>query len=444
MVTGEYGMQALKEGYLWSPQYFNSINSDTSGLTLALSQPQASYSLDALNITLENNQASDTMLVVSNSGTGDMFIQMVSGDFTGSLYKPGIQYLQYDQFPLKDLLRAAAPVANVFLDPIDSLWVQIHHDIQENPSNEYDLADTYVQDNEGIGYLKLTTHVQPTTFNDMRINIVMDTDNNPLTGDPSMGAEYLIAVGEFSGGFNGYLLTWIDSILGWDLPEPVDYFSASLSNKSITVGVEMANIGDPEFLRIIIQAFNRTNIVQTYDFVPSSYLGYLAVSTVGVSWIDVNPFFGNASPDIDAEFVITIDPSGLSPGVHSSGFTVYSSHANEMERFFIPINLDYTTDITNEPGLPDKFALHQNYPNPFNPFTTIKYDLKHETAVLLRIFNILGEEVRTLVNKEQQAGRYDVIWDGNNNFGKQVSSGVYIYRISAGDFVMTKKLILQK
>jgi len=56
----------------------------------------------------------------------------------------------------------------------------------------------------------------------------------------------------------------------------------------------------------------------------------------------------------------------------------------------------------------------------------------------------LGEEVRTLVNKEQQAGRYDVVWDGNNNFGKQVSSGVYLYRISAGDFVMTKKLILQK
>jgi hypothetical protein len=94
--------------------------------------------------------------------------------------------------------------------------------------------------------------------------------------------------------------------------------------------------------------------------------------------------------------------------------------------------------------VPSEFALHQNYPNPFNPTTTIKYDLKQGVDVSLKIYNLLGQEVGTLVNSRQEAGYRTAFWDGLNNAGNRVASGIYIYRIKAGDFVQSRKMILMK
>lgn len=94
--------------------------------------------------------------------------------------------------------------------------------------------------------------------------------------------------------------------------------------------------------------------------------------------------------------------------------------------------------------LPTEFALHQNYPNPFNPFTTITYELPRVSVVTLRVFNVLGEEVTTLVNREEEAGIHTIRWDASN-----LPSGVYYYRIAAGNhdrqaFTETKKLLLAR
>ncbi len=97
-----------------------------------------------------------------------------------------------------------------------------------------------------------------------------------------------------------------------------------------------------------------------------------------------------------------------------------------------------------EAGLPKKFALQPNYPNPFNPETTIRYDLPQASKVVLRIYNLLGQEVRTLLNGNQAAGVKSVRWDGHNNSGRPVPSGIYIYRITAGDFTSARKMVLQK
>lgn len=100
--------------------------------------------------------------------------------------------------------------------------------------------------------------------------------------------------------------------------------------------------------------------------------------------------------------------------------------------------------------LPTVYALLQNYPNPFNPTTTIRYELPRRSKVELHIYNILGQHVATLAREEQDAGRYLIQWNGRNDAGLQVSSGVYFYRIHATDavsssgqiFVNTKKLML--
>jgi hypothetical protein len=94
--------------------------------------------------------------------------------------------------------------------------------------------------------------------------------------------------------------------------------------------------------------------------------------------------------------------------------------------------------------IPDKFALHQNYPNPFNPVTTLRYDLPENSLVNIIIYDLLGREVRTLINTTQDAGFKSVLWDATNDYGKPVSAGVYLYQIQAGEFVQTKKMVLLK
>ena len=94
--------------------------------------------------------------------------------------------------------------------------------------------------------------------------------------------------------------------------------------------------------------------------------------------------------------------------------------------------------------LPKRLGLKQNYPNPFNPETKINYELPNTSMVQLKIFNSLGEEVRTLVNKEQPAGKYEIRWDGKDNNYNNVATGVYFYRLNSKDNAQTKKMLLLK
>ena len=95
--------------------------------------------------------------------------------------------------------------------------------------------------------------------------------------------------------------------------------------------------------------------------------------------------------------------------------------------------------------LPMVFSLAQNYPNPFNPTTKISYALPKTTAVKLQIFNLLGQRVRVLIeNNRQPAGTYTIEWDGKDDLGRAVSSGMYYYRIEAGEFVKSHKMIMLK
>ncbi len=107
-------------------------------------------------------------------------------------------------------------------------------------------------------------------------------------------------------------------------------------------------------------------------------------------------------------------------------------------------NVTSVEDIADDSRLPDGFALMHNYPNPFNAGTVIKYSLTESMPVKLKIFNVVGEVVRMLVDEFQTGGTYTVHWDGRDESGRQIASGIYFYKISAGDFVQTKKMILMQ
>ncbi len=93
---------------------------------------------------------------------------------------------------------------------------------------------------------------------------------------------------------------------------------------------------------------------------------------------------------------------------------------------------------------PREFQLAQNYPNPFNPTTTIAFNLPAESNILLEIFDLTGKKIRTLTNAYYQAGRHQVLWNGTDDRGRQVASGLYVYRIQAEDFVQSRKMLMMK
>ncbi|MBN2280311.1 MAG: T9SS type A sorting domain-containing protein, partial [Candidatus Marinimicrobia bacterium] len=92
----------------------------------------------------------------------------------------------------------------------------------------------------------------------------------------------------------------------------------------------------------------------------------------------------------------------------------------------------------------EKFSLKQNYPNPFNPSTTIDYSLPEKSTVNLTIYNILGQQVRTLTNTVQNAGTYTVVWDAKNEMGEQVTSGLYLYVLTSNNQRVAKKMVLMR
>ena len=102
------------------------------------------------------------------------------------------------------------------------------------------------------------------------------------------------------------------------------------------------------------------------------------------------------------------------------------------------------TDVEESAIIPEKFEVSQNYPNPFNPSTVINYALPKAEFVTIRIYNMLGQEVATLLNNEVNAGVYNIMWNGMDNSGTKVATGTYIYRVVAGDNVVSKKMILLK
>ena len=94
--------------------------------------------------------------------------------------------------------------------------------------------------------------------------------------------------------------------------------------------------------------------------------------------------------------------------------------------------------------LPSSFELHPNYPNPFNPSTIISYNIPENADVMLSIYDMRGRMIKSLINKNQTAGRYLVEWNATDDYGSNVSAGVYIYQLRSGDKTFSQKMVLMK
>ena len=166
------------------------------------------------------------------------------------------------------------------------------------------------------------------------------------------------------------------------------------------------------------------------------------------NWLETSLLMTPPSP-LPAGEQQSTELTGLTPGQfyyiamksydNSQNSSVMSNTASAEAGFNLATDID-----DNENNIPTDFALAQNYPNPFNPSTTIGFALPTSSHVELTVYNIEGKKVKTLVDYKLPAGQHSIEWDGTNNNGSKIATGVYIYRIFAETFSATKKMVLLK
>ena len=153
---------------------------------------------------------------------------------------------------------------------------------------------------------------------------------------------------------------------------------------------------------------------------------------IGVSPFEIGMFFFNDSSGMDSVGVTNIAVDTVANRIFAD--------LNRFETIILAKKRVPVSIIREESAVyPKHHLLLQNYPNPFNPVTTLEYVLPTSREVLLTIYNLLGEEVARLIDRKQNAGNYQITWNASN-----FASGIYIYRITAGDFVQTRKMVLLK
>lgn len=253
------------------------------------------------------------------------------------------------------------------------------------------------------------------------------TDQKVMFGDAVIGDDNLIRV--------PVSVTNGNDLVGIDLAFS---YSAGVRIKEVTF--EDTRVSYWDLKASILNETNRTVAVMMVPQLTMQKKPALAEGSGAVAEL----VFERTDPSVTE---IKLEPTVLEDPHHSVFFVYANTDANGQYtqwREDPEVANSVVALSAASPSLPKAFGLDQNYPNPFNPTTQVRFALPTNAHVRLTVFNVLGQEVKTLVDQDMAAGTHEVTWNGRNEDGGQVSSGIYFYRISADNFSATKKMMMLK
>ncbi len=239
----------------------------------------------------------------------------------------------------------------------------------------------------------------------------------PLSADGIWQGITLSSPISFNDGSTFYILISSDNNIWY--PAGADY-NAAVPNKSFYSG-----------------GTNWVNLNTISGFENAAFLirakGTISSGGGNSNIVTVNPSSGTLAPGASQTVTLTLNAQNLGEGTYTGQVNITSNGGN------ITIPIDYLVSVEQISSLPSKFSLSQNYPNPFNPTTVIKFSLPKISKVSLKIYDVLGKEIATLVNENKSAGTYRVSFDAVN-----LSSGIYVYRLETQGFSQSRKMLLLK
>ena len=346
-------------------------------------------------------------------------------------------------------------------------------------------VDLSIIDPDGLTMSKNSSEIQNSTYSENDINNDGDPDDIILIPVPKIGEYLIIVIPESDAASTdmytlqissgGQTITLAEKVLISDIPsEPYKFYNTSgispiivnsqvmliiqnviwnLYTKIFAYDVAIQNIGsEPLYwpIKTVINNIYPTSVTLNnpdgggngvggyWDYSNSAGEGTLSPGEISEAkrWEFYNPNMTGFYFSCD---IYAVTPSSLPKSADSEG-NLPITMTIDIDQQQVKLGKG---DITiPEISIPKEFVLEQSYPNPFNSETMIKYQLPEATTVSLKILNLLGQEIRTLVDGHKAAGYHVANWDGKDNSGKNVASGIYIYRIQAGDFVDMKKMEL--
>jgi len=444
---GLYYFLVLKDGYLPTATNYIEISNHTFNLNFALSAPEISFSTDSIVVFLDENETFQDTLKIENAGSGKLLFSMAPT--LGTFNPPGLsnpfdfasKALKINRFAVNSILStqsfATAP-------PVDTLWQLLYKDPQDNIEGVFDTDEIWLQIENNQLYLRVTTHQPYGPLDQFQFILAMDTDNNVNTGLNFgwFGIDKLIMVSDLGGAYGATLFYRSGD---FEISMLASYEDVKQNNDEFTVGFPVSEFGSAKYIPTIsvLQTFVRP--LFDVDWAPDENFGYLIFSNENIPWFKMESNFGlvNASEAFSNAF--TIAPGLLAAGRHELNLMVVDNQP-DFQIKMIPVKLDYITSVENfQSQVPEKFRIEQNYPNPFNLETVIQYDLPTQGYVTLDIFNILGQRIYRLVETDHTAGSYSINWNGKDESGELVGSGIYFYVIKLDNIALpARKMVILK
>ena len=464
--NGEYALRTYggnhtvvfsKPGFFSDTLTVSITGGDTTLQDAALEQnlAVAAVSADSLTALLDPDMTITAELIIRNDGPGGQ-LGYVADDINGPLPTasdiPRRKNLR--EFNLDQAIFSGAPIIQTTTQTASLLGDTIIVD----PAG--DLLFGSGGDMIGVFATQTATDVtldfeflNPVDTDSTLIFISLDTDFNVTTGafpggfgfnlpQQNIGSEFdiLIDVPAFfinTGTPSYYIFEGSNNQPGG---APLFVRGLTVNGNFVSITIPLTEIGDDDGNMAVAGFgghFDPNAGFTSIDNIPDLGNGEIGINPTGdLPWLSLSQTEGSLSGGEADTITVTFDDAGLESSQVFSGYIAV--YTNDVNNPLIGVPVTLTTlpvlGIDDDPAAIRTFQLAQNYPNPFNPSTRIEYRLAKTARVTLKIYNLVGQEVRTLVDAEKPQGAYTLEWGGRNTFGKAVTSGVYFYKLEAGDW----------